>query len=221
MENLSINININENLYSKNPNSSELGHKIISKSIEMIDEIGFESFTFKKLGLQIGSNESSVYRYFESKHMLLLYLISWYWSWVEYRLVFTITNIESSKEKLKQAVFLLTKKVTKDHAFSYINETTLHKIIIAESAKGYHTKDVEVENEKGYFKAHKNVVKRVSDIVLENNPAYPFPHMLISTIIEGAHHQHYFAEHLPALTDKAQEDSTIVDFYTHLVLNAI
>ena len=76
-------INVNEKLYVKNPETSELGKKIIEKSIILVDEIGFENFTFKKLGEQIGSNESSIYRYFESKHKLMLYLSSWYWGWIE------------------------------------------------------------------------------------------------------------------------------------------
>jgi len=80
MKNLQLQIVISPELYTKNPESSDLGKKIVSKSIEMIDALGFEDFTFKKLGIKIGSNESSVYRYFESKHALLVYLINWYWS---------------------------------------------------------------------------------------------------------------------------------------------
>ena len=69
-------IAVPDKIYIKDPESSELGKRIIEHSIELIDEIGFDSFTFKKLGLKIGSNESSIYRYFESKHKLLLYLIN-------------------------------------------------------------------------------------------------------------------------------------------------
>ena len=101
MENLPLHIIINPDLYTKNPESSVLGQKIVSKSIEMIDALGFEDFTFKKLGLEIGSNESSVYRYFESKHALLVYLINWYWSWIEYKLVFSST--------VKSPIFTLPK----------------------------------------------------------------------------------------------------------------
>ena len=79
MENLHIQIEVNPNLYSKNPDSTELGRKIISKGIELIHEIGFEAFNFKKLGAVISSPESSIYRYFENKHALLVYLTSWYW----------------------------------------------------------------------------------------------------------------------------------------------
>ena len=221
MEHLSVNIKINPELYSKDPNSSELGRNILSNSILMIHELGFEGFNFKKLGQKIGSNESSIYRYFESKHMLLLYLLNWYWSWIEYRLVFSTTNITSPKTKLEKAILLLTSEVIIDNSFSYIDESILHKIIVDESSKSYHTKEVDSENEKGYFKTYKNVVQRVSDFVLEYNPTFEFPHMLISTIIEGAHKQHYFAEHLPSLTDTHQGKDTIVKFYTNLVFKII
>ena len=101
MHQLPIQIIINDGLFVKDPESTDLGKKIISKSIELIEELGFEAFTFKKLGQAIGSPESSVYRYFESKHQLLVYLICWYWSWVEYKLVFGTVNQQSSHEKLK------------------------------------------------------------------------------------------------------------------------
>ena len=50
MEKLQLHITISPDLYTKNPESSVLGQKIVSKSIEMIDALGFEDFTFKKLG---------------------------------------------------------------------------------------------------------------------------------------------------------------------------
>ncbi len=219
MKNLNIQIEISPELYSKNPDSSVLGQNIISKSIELINEIGYESFTFKKLGVLINSPESSVYRYFENKHVLLIYLTSWYWSWIEYRLVFATTNVDSPKERLIKSIEILTKPVLIDNSFTYINEILLSEIIFSESMKAYHTKSVDEENKKGCFKAYKSVVQRVSDIVLEISPTFKYPHMLISTVIEGAHQQKYFAEHLPALTDTTKENNSTSTFYTELVLN--
>lgn len=221
MKNLQLHITISPELYTKNPESSELGHKIVSKSIEMIDTLGFESFTFKKLGVEIGSNESSIYRYFESKHALLVYLINWYWSWIEYKLVFATLNVPSAHDRLTNAIELLTKKVDEDNSFSYINEIILNRIIISEASKAYHTKDIDKENEKGYYKTYKQVVKRVSDFILEINPTYEFPHMLVSTVIEGAHQQRYFSKHLPSLTDFEEGKNNIVRFYTDLVFKTI
>lgn len=221
MKNLQIHIKVSPELYLKNPDSSELGHRIIAKSIELINELGFEVFTFKKLGDKIGSPESSIYRYFESKHTLLIYLTAWFWSWVEYQLVFATANINSPIDKLERTIKILTQPVEVDKSFSYINEVLLHKIIITESVKVYHTKDVDDENEKGYFRSYKQVVQRVSEMVLEINPTFKFPQMLISTVIEGANHQRYFAQHLPALTNVEEGKDNIIKFYTDLVFKAI
>ncbi len=221
MKNLQVHIIIDPALYIRNPEETTLGKKILSASIEMIDELGFESFTFKKLGVKIESNESSVYRYFESKHALLVYLVSWYWSWIEYKLVFATTNLTSGEQKLINAIQILTQDVTEDTDFSFVNEVLLHRIIIAESSKAYHTKDIDKENAKGYYKTYKRVVQRVSDFVLEVNPHFEFPHMLISTVREGAHHQRFFSKHLPSLTDVEEGKNNIVRFYKDLVLKTI
>ena len=221
MENLNLQIKISSTFYVKDPESSELGRHIISKSIEMINALGFEAFTFKKLGNAIGSNESSVYRYFSNKHMLLVYLLNWYWSWMDYKIVLQTSKLNKAKDKINKAVELLVADVKQDSDFSFINEILLNRIIITESSKIYHNKDVDNENEKGFYKTYKQVVQRVSDFILEFNPKYKYPHMLISTIIEGAHHQRYFAEHLPSLTDVKEGQNNIILFYTNLVFNTL
>jgi transposase-like protein len=217
----SVHINVSENLYLRNPDTSELGRRIVAHSIEMIHELGFEGFTFKKLGERIGSPESSIYRYFESKQALLTYLVSWYWSWVDYKLAFATANIPDPKEQLKRAIRVLVEPVTEDHSFSHINEVLLNGIIITDSFKSYHVKDVDDQNERGCYRKLKSVVQRVSDLVLLINPDYPYPHMLISTVIEGVHHQRHFAEHLPSLTDINHAVDTISEFYQQLVFKAI
>ena len=219
MKNLHIHIEINPELYTKNPDSSILGKKIISNSIELINEIGFELFTFKKLALKTNSTESSIYRYFENKHKLLIYLTSWYWTWMEYKLVFATTNIESPSERLEKALELLTKPILKDNDFSYVNEAILSEIIFSESIKAYHTKNVDKDNSIGSYSAYKSVVNRVGELILEINPTFKYPHMLISTVIEGAHHQKYFSEHLPTLTDLPEDKEAITNFYKELLFN--
>ena len=116
MQNLisNLKISINDKLYVKDPETTELGLNILKNSILLINEIGFESFTFKKLGERIQSNESSIYRYFENKHKLLIYLSTWYWSWVEYRMIFATTNIVDPIEKLEKAIKLVTENILDD-----------------------------------------------------------------------------------------------------------
>lgn len=209
-------IQVNSKIYVKDPETSTLGKKIIEHSILLINEIGFEEFTFKKLGELIGSNESSIYRYFENKHKLLVYLSSWYWSWMEYRLVFSTNNIANPLEKLVKAIQVVTKKVEDDRATAHINESILNKIIIQEFTKTLHTKDVDEENREGFFLIYKRVINRIVQMVLEVNPDYPFAKSLISSIMEGASHQHFLMNHLKTITDCNSEVSPS-DFYTHLI----
>lgn len=216
-----VTVKVNEKLFLKNPESSTLGRSIITTSVLLIDRIGFEEFTFKKLSHKIGSPESSVYRYFENKHMVLFYLISWYWCMLEYRLVFGTANIKLPEEKLTKAIELLTTSIKKGNGFSYLDELVLNRIVIAESSKLYHTKDVDDENKEGLFKVYKRLVQRVSEMVLAVNPSYRYPHMLISTVIEGALQQKHFAEHLPSLTDIKKGKSDIVLFFTQMVFKTI
>lgn len=214
-------IKVNEKLYIKYPDSSELGKKIIGGGVELIDEIGFDAFTFRKLATHIESTEASIYRYFESKHKLLLYLTSWYWGWMEYRLVLATTNVNSAKERLERSISLITEQVVDNNAYMNINLIKLNRIVISESSKAYLIKEVDLENKEGAYSDYKQFVARISDIILEINPKYKYPHMLISTVIEGAHHQHYFAEHLPRLTDIIKGEDAISTFYTDMVLKTI
>lgn len=209
-------INVNEKLYVKNPETSELGKKIIENSILLIDEIGFENFTFKKLGEKIGSNESSIYRYFESKHKLMLYLSSWYWGWIEYKMVFTTNNIQNPMEKLKKAITIVTEKIEDDTNTIHINEAILNKIIITEFTKTLLTKEVDQENKEGFFLVYKRVINRIIEMIIEVNPSYPFAKSLASSIVEGALHQHFLMNHLKTITN-CNETISPSDFYTDLI----
>jgi AcrR family transcriptional regulator len=213
-------IQINEKIFVKNPETSDLGKKILEQSILLIDEIGFDNFTFKKLGEKIGSNESSIYRYFENKHKLLVYLSSWYWSWMEYKLVFATANILEPKEKLKIAITIVTEKVTDDEYTTHINESVLNKIIIAEFTKTLHTKEVDLENKEGFFLIYKRVISRIVAIVNEVNPNYPYSKSLISSVVEGSLHQYFLKEHLKTITD-CNEIVSPTEFYLNLVENTL
>jgi len=216
-----VTIKINEKLFLKDPKSSTLGRSIISGAVLLIDDIGFEEFTFKKLSIEIGSPESSIYRYFENKHLLLFYLISWYWGMLEYRLVFTTANIEQAQEKLMKAIDLITESIKDSSDSAFIDEVVLHRIVISESSKLYHTKEVDEENKEGFFMVYKRIVKRVSEMVLAVNHSFKYPNMLVSTVIEGAHQQMHFSQHLPSLTNVKKGSNDISTFFKLLVFNTI
>ena len=213
-------ISVPDKIYIKDPETSKLGKRIIEHSILLIDEIGFDSFTFKKLGVKIGSNESSIYRYFESKHKLLLYLTSWYWAWIEYQMVFATFNMPDAKQQLFKAIDVVTKTIEEDLTFSHINEIVLNRIIINEYSKSYLTKEVDSENKEGYFVVYKRMIKRLRDMIININPEYKFPSSLASTIVEGALHQHFLKAHFTSITD-CNNDVTPADFFKELTINTI
>ena len=212
-------IAVPEKIYVKDPESSDLGKRIIEHSILLIDEIGFDSFTFKKLGNLIGSNESSVYRYFESKHKLLLYLSSWYWAWIEYQLVFETHSLNPSN-KLEKAIEVVTRAIKKDSKYSHINEVVLNRIMVNENSKSFLTKEVDKENKEGYFIVYKRIVHRIRDMIIDVNSKYKFPSSLASTILEGSLHQHFLKDHFSSITD-CKPGVTPSHFYTNLVLNTL
>lgn len=222
MQNLlsNIKIQVNPKTFVKDPETSVLGKKIIQYSILLIDEIGFEEFTFKKLGEKIGSNESSIYRYFENKHKLLVYLSSWYWAWIEYRLVFSTANIENKLEKLKKAISIVTEVIEDDDSTAHVNEAVLNRIIIEEFTKTLYNKHVDKENKEGFFFIYKQVNYRIEKMIEEVQPAYPFAKSLVSSIIEGSLHQHFLKNHLKTITNCNTEINPS-DFYIHLIENLL
>lgn len=220
---LEVQIKMNPTLSLRDPEQSELGKNIIKYSIELIHKNGFEAFTFKKLAEAIGTTEAGIYRYFENKHKLLVYIISWYWGWLEFQLIFQTKNIKDPVTKLKQVIVLLSSTVEDDIMTGHVDESLLHQILISEGSKAYLTKHVGEDNKQQYFKPYKDLCNAVGAIILECNPSYKYPHSLASTIIESAHLQNFFMHNLPSLTDfnKSKKEIQIINFLNDLVFKSI
>jgi len=217
-------ISIPEGLSLKDPLQSKLGRSIITHSIILLDEIGFEAFTFKKLAQKMGSNETSLYRYFENKHALLLYLVVWYWNWVSYLIDYNTMNITDPNRKLDLIIDNFVDAAKENPSVDFVNERLLHRIIIAESAKAYHTKNIDEKNKHGFFHNYKDLIQKVADVILEIDPNFPYPHSFASTLFEMANNEIYFAKHLPRLTDikVGEEDysevNKLLKYYKHKML---
>jgi hypothetical protein len=220
---LEVQIKMNDTLYLRDPEQSELGKNIIKHSIQLIQKAGFEKFTFKKLADATGTTEASIYRYFENKHKLLVYIISWYWAWLEFQIIYQTKNVHDSNAKLKQVITLLANTVQDDIMTSHVDEALLNQIIISEGSKSYLTKHVIEDNKQQYFKPYKDLCNTVGQIILECNVQYKYPQTLASTIIEVAHLQNFFMHNLPALTDfdQTKKEDQIIDFLNKLVFSSI
>ena len=196
-----IKFSLNSSLYSRDPQNTELGQRILKHSIILIDEIGLENFTFKKLAFEIESTEASMYRYFENKHQLLLFLTSWYWQWVQYLISIHTLNIEDPERRLQIILKSIINATSENALTEYINENLLHNIIVNEGSKAYHTNDVDEENKHGIFSSYKELAEIIAQAILAINASFPYPHSLASNILEMSNNQVYFAQHLPKLTN--------------------
>jgi AcrR family transcriptional regulator len=220
--NTTIKININEKIYLRDPEMTALGRKIVEQGILMIDEIGFEAFTFKKLAQRIDSTEASVYRYFENKHNFLIYIVNMYWSWLSYQIDYEVNNISDPFQRLKIALRVISSTSSEHNVSSTISKEVLHRIIISESPKAYHTKEVDNDNKEGFFKSYKALCKKLAEMIKTIFPDYPYPHALSSTILEMAHLQVHFANHLPSLTEiriVGNDYSPLINFLELLIFH--
>lgn len=196
-----VKFDINESIFIRNPESSQVGKLMVKKAIDLIFELGFEQFTFKKLANEIKSTEATIYRYFENKHRLLLYILNWYWCYMEFLLMFKLENISDSKEKLKIIVHLLTHEFSESNSQFDYNKNYLNEIIIKESSKVYLIKEVAEINKNEVFKPYKDLCTKIAQVISDYNPNYLFPRSLSTTLIETSHHQQFFSKNLPKLTD--------------------
>lgn len=217
---MQVNVQVTEPVYLKDPQATELGRRILEQGVRLIDELGLEAFTFGKLATELGTAESSIYRYFENKHRLLIYIIGWYWSWREYKLAFDTANIADNRERLARAIRSITEPVTDRGSFSYLDLRALYRIAVSESAKAYMTKGVDAEHREGCFGSFKRICDRLKEHILLVRPDHPFPAMLASNVVDGSMIQRFFADHLPSLTEK-QARTRLSEFFVELVFSTV
>lgn len=215
---MDIRIKVNDRIYIKDPESSDLGRRIITHSLIMMDEMGFEDFTIRKLAESINSTEASVYRYFENKHKILVYLLSWYWDWLGHQLTMGVFNLEDPKERLHASIRILSHAEQKLPTFTTMDIAALYRIVVTESPKVYLHREVDEENKEGYFLSYKGICGMLAKEVQAINPEYPYANALMSTVIESAHDQKFFSDHLPSLTDvKGGDYQQVAEFLIDLV----
>jgi hypothetical protein len=217
---IEITMSLNDGLCKREPQESKLGRNIIKNSILLIDEFGFESFTFKKLAVKINSTETSIYRYFDNKHFLLLFLINWYWEWINHLIFHNTINVEEPRDKLRIIIHSFFSAPEDNQDVEYVNKNKLRNILILEGGKVYHTKDVDDENSKGFFSSYKALVSKVSWVISEVNPNFKYPFALATSLFEMSNNNIYFAKHLPRLTDistKNNEEKEVEEMLNYFI----
>jgi len=208
MKKIDIEVSINDRIALKDPLQTELGKKIIKHAIDLLHEIGFEALTFKKLAKEAKTTEASVYRYFENKYKLLVYLTTWYWDFMHFMLMIDIRHIREPKAKLKQAVTTLVNALNSPMTPEYIDQSKLHIVVVENASKVYHNKKVDKLNQEGYYVNYKKIIKTLSEMILETDKDFAYPIAFATNIVEQSLNNEYYLEHLPSLTDNIQKSKS-------------
>lgn len=221
---LKLKFELPDKLFLKDPQDSKYGHKLLTNAVELLDALGFEKFTFKKLGVKMESSEVSIYRYFENKHLLLLYLNCWYLEWVAYMIGIQTMNVKDSEEQLKIAIHCMVHASKESELTDYINESVLFQVIMKESSKTYHVSSVDQENKHGLYLPYKELVRKVAGIINRINPDFNYSNSLAITLFEMINNQSFYAQHLPTLTSLGKKNTmkqleTMVNHFAFASIN--
>lgn len=211
---------VNEDIYLKDPLSSDLGKRILKEGPELIEKLGLEGFNFKKLSEKVGSTEAAIYRYFENKHKLLLYLTSWYWGWLEHYLVFATANLHDPMDKMKMAIRLLVEGPEYQNNL-YLDIQKLRVLVTEESYKAFLTKEIDTENNNGLFSQFYRFTERIATIIKEINSDYAYPRTLASTLVESTLLHAFFLRHMPKMTESGLEGDQKMGFYVDMVFKTL
>ncbi|MDX2189180.1 MAG: TetR/AcrR family transcriptional regulator [Bacteroidota bacterium] len=215
---------INEKLYIKDPKATELGQRIIQQGIIMIEEMGLEEFTFKKLANNLDTTEASIYRYFENKQLLLLYALNWYWNYLEFLISYKTQNIDDKVKKLNILLDILLFN-TDDEIFDelHFNKKSLHMLVVKESAKSYLNHNVQIYNENQFYKPYKSLCQMIADVLLEINPDYPYSKSMATTLLLMSRNLYFFMNNLPSLADFSETNSVsnAKDFLRQMILSSL
>lgn len=180
---------------------SPMGRRILHEGLELMNELGLEAFTFKKLAEHIGCTEVTVYHYFANKQRLLQYYFQLYWLWLA---ILSTQSGKSAKDPLDRVhgtIRGLAGLWPGEVLASQLNPFALRELVINEGSKSFMHKNVDSDNELKLFKPYKDLCAQVASELKACSPRIKSPRSFATTLVEMAHSLEFAMLHLPALTE--------------------
>lgn len=210
-------VKVNSGIYLKDPDTSAIGRAMVREGLVMMESIGLDQFTFKKLSEQIGSPESSLYRYFENKVNLLFYLLSAYWSWQEYRVVMSVLNMAPGKKKVHKAIEVILSTPDEQAQLDELPLAVLYRLAERESIRVFVQNNAAHAFPPEFFHSFDRLHGRFVTMLKEINPDYSCSEALISVLLDAIHLQKYFRRAGTTRTDLPDGTPEQADFFFHLL----
>lgn len=213
---------LNENLFLRNPDETSSGRLILRQGLSLMLEIGFEAFTFRKLADKAGITEATVYKYFSNKHRLLQYYFDLYWVWMKELGLLEASRHQDPAQKVRCLLDILCGVWPDKSIMPPVEAVELRALLIAEGLKSLLNKNVDDDNRLKLFSPYKEYCLFLSDELTSVMPQYHYPRSLATVVIEMSHSMEFYMEHLPTLTELAEDRDRqqLSQFFYKLVRSA-
>jgi len=188
-------------LHLRDPAASAIGGRILSEGLSLMNELGLEVFTFKKLADRAECTEATIYKYFPNKHRLLQYYFQLYWMWLDTHCQQEGRALGDPWERLQGDIRSLCGSWAKDAMAAQLDPKVLRELVIVEGSKSFLHRNVDEDNERKVFQPYKDLCAHIAAEIKACDPKCKHSRTFATTLIEMAHSLEFAMQHLPALTE--------------------
>lgn len=181
--------------------ATPVGARILSEGLVLMNRLGLEGFTFKKLADKAGCTEMTVYHYFANKQRMLQYFHQAYWLWLATHCQQEGRNLKDPWDRLRGDIAAICGIWPSDALAGQFDPTALRALVVNEGSKSFLHKDVDADNKLRLFKPYKDLCAHIADEVKACAPRARSPRGFATTLVEMAHSLEFAMHHLPALTE--------------------
>ena len=181
--------------------ASPMGLRILAEGLALMNAIGLEAFTFKKLAERIGCTEVTVYHYFANKQRLLQYYFQVYWLWLATHCQQEGRALKDPVARLHGGIRALCGLWPADTFAAQFDPSDLRDLVINEGSKSFMHKNVDSDNKLKLFKPYKDLCTHIATELKACAPRMKTPRSFATTLVEMAHSLEFAMHHLPALTE--------------------
>ncbi|MBI1304114.1 MAG: TetR family transcriptional regulator [Phycisphaera sp.] len=185
----------------RDPEGSEVGRAMLVDGLALMNALGLEAFTFRKLAAEIGSTEVTLYKYFPNKQRLLQYYFQLYWLWLRQLCGREVERARDPHDALRRCVEAICGVWPKEVPALQVDPRALRLLVIEEGMKSYLHKQVDEDNARRLFAPYKDLSAFLAERLVACRRDVPMPRSFATTVIEMAHSLPFAMEHLPSLTE--------------------
>ncbi len=185
--------------------TSPTGTRIVVEGLVLMNELGLEAFTFKKLAERIGCTEVTVYHYFANKQRLLQYYFQVYWLWLATHCKEEGRGLLDPLERLRGDIRVICGLWPIESRAAQFHPSALRSLVMNEGSKSFMHKNVDMDNKLRLFQPYKDLVAHIGQEVKACAPRIRSSRSFATTLVEMAHSLEYAMEHLPALTELSEK----------------